>query len=135
VQPATTFNSIANRSKFVLESLDIAVTGNAAIKWELCLGDVLTGTTTFNAVNATYSAMQYNVAGTTSGTPAIVIAQGYVAASANVKGAANVTKDLRYPITLDSAGAARAMGRLTVLVTGLGATSATRAVLNWREIR
>ena len=136
VQPATTFNSIANRSKFILEGLDIAVTGNAPIKWELCLGDVLTGSNTFSVVNSTYSAFQQNSAGTTSGAPEIVIAQGYVAASATVKGVSqNTSRDMRYPVTLDAAGAVRAMGRLTVLATGIGAGSAMRAVLNWREIR
>lgn len=135
VQPQATFNSIVNRSKFVFESLDIVVTGSSPVKWELVLGDAITGTTTFAAVNTTYSAMEFNTAGTTSGSPAIVIAQGYVAATNQQKGVTSVTRPMRYPITLNEAGNTRILGRLTVLVTGIGGTSATRAVLNWKEIR
>lgn len=135
LQPKTTFNSIANRSKFVLEGIDILVTGNSPILWELCLGDVITGTTTFNDVNATYSGMQYNTLGTTSGAPSLIMDTGYVAASATSKGVANTSVPMKYPITLDAAGAVRVMGRLTLLVTGVGGASACRAAFNWKELR
>lgn len=135
VQPKTTFNSITNRSKFVLESLDVTVTGNTAVLWKLVLGQAISGTTTFIDENTTYSAFEYNILGTASGSPAIVIAQGYVSASATVKTASSTRVPFKYPITLDQAGVARVNGRLTVLVQGLGATSATRCVLNWKEIR
>lgn len=135
VRPKTTFNSITNRAKFQLESIDILVTGINPVEWELCLGDVITGTTTFNDVNTTYSAFEYNTAGTTSGTPSIVIAQGYVAASASVKSVTSAKLSQKYPITLDAAGAVRSLGTLTLLVSGIGGTSATRASFNWREVR
>lgn len=135
VRPKATFNSIGNRSKFVLDSIDVTVTGAAPVVWELCLGQAISGTTTYSDVNTTYSGVEYNTAGTISGTAAITIARGYVAASATVKNSVIRTLTNRYPITLDVAGAARANGTLTVVVTGVGATSATRAVLNWREIR
>jgi hypothetical protein len=73
LQPKTTFNSIANRSKIIIENIEFLVTGNSPVYYEVCLGDTITGTTTFNDVNATYSGMQFNTAGTTSGTPALVI--------------------------------------------------------------
>lgn len=38
-------------------------------------------------------------------------------------------------MTLDAAGAVRPLGTLSVVATGIGGTSACRAVLNWREIR
>lgn len=135
IQPTLTFNSIVNRTRIVPTDVEIVVTGANPVQWELCLGDVLTGTTTFNAVNATYSATAFNTLGTTSGTPAIVIASGYVASTASTRGASNAGVDSRYPITLDAAGAARANGRLTLLVTGIGGTSACRATLNWKEVR
>ena len=134
VQSETTFNSIANRTTFLLESVDIVVTGNQPVLWELCLGVDLTGTNTFLDVNATYSGTQYNILGT-PGSPLIVVASGYIAASASQKGAASSAVFQKYPITLDAAGAARAMGRLTLLATGLGGTSACRGSINWREIR
>lgn len=135
LQPKPTFNSITNRARLRFTDLDLLVTGNSPILWELCIGDVLTGTTTFNDVNATYSAMQYNTAGTTSGAPAIVVASGYVGATATVRGVTQFNVDNRYPITLDAAGAARTNGRLTLLVTGLGGTSACRATVSWKEVR
>jgi hypothetical protein len=135
LRPKTTFNGIANRTKFVLDSLDITVTGANPVKWELVLGQAISGSTGFTDVNTTYSAMEYNTAGTISGSPAIVIAAGYCAASASQK--QSVTKNLvsRYPITLDAAGVVRALGTISVLGTGVGGTSAMRAVINWRAIR
>jgi hypothetical protein len=135
LQPKPTFNSVVNRSKFILESLDLVVTGNSPIIWELCIGDALTGTTTFNDVNTTYSTFEYNIAGTTSGTPAIVIAKGYLPATAQNKGVLSSSVPFRYPICLDAAGNARLLGRLTVLVTGIGGSSACRGTINWKEIR
>lgn len=135
VRPKTTFNSIANRTKFVLESVEFLVTGNNPVLWELCIGQAISGTTTFNDVNATYSGFEYNTAGTISGSPTIVIQSGYVGATATNKGTASSVIGDRYPITLDQAGAVRALGTISLIVTGIGSTSATRAIMNWREIR
>jgi len=135
VQPKTTFNSITNRTKFILEDIEITTTSATPVRWDLCIGDVLTGTTTMIDVNATYSAFQYNTLATTSGAPAIIISSGYLAASAQTKGEVNQHIPFKYPITLDRAGAVRALGRLTLLVTGIGGTSACRAIMNWKEIR
>jgi hypothetical protein len=81
--------------------------------------------------------MEFNTAGTISGAPGIAIAAGYVAASAQTKSVTQAKLSQRYPITLNAAGALRAdnFGRLTLLVTGIGAGSACRASFNWREIR
>jgi len=133
IQPKTTFNSITNRIKMVLESVDIIVTGNSPVLWKLCLGQALTSIS-LTDVNATYSGMQ-TVAGTLSSTPAIIVAQGYVGATATTKQAISKPTAVKYPITLDAAGAARDLGRITVLVQGIGGNSATRCVLNWKEIR
>ena len=134
LQPKTTFNSIANRSNFTLDSIEVVVTGNSPVLWELCIGQALTGAS-FADVNATYSGMQVDTAGTLSGNPAIVAVSGYVAASATSKSSVNRDVSSHYPITLDAAAAVRANGRVTVLVTGQGAASACSVVLNWREIR
>lgn len=135
IQPITTFNSITNRSKFVLESVDVVVTGANPVSWSLVLGQAISGTTAFSAVNATYSGMEFNTAGTLSGSPAIVIAQGYVAATNQTKQSVSTKLSNKYPITLDAAGAVRLNGRLTLYATGIGGTSATRCVFNWKEIR
>ncbi len=135
IRPRTTFNSITNRVKFVLENLDVAVTGNAPVYWELVLGQAISGTTTFNNVNATYSAFEYNTAGTISGSPTVVLASGYVASSSSTKGALNKSVSNRYPITLDAAGAVRALGTVSLIATGVANASAMRAAMTWTEIR
>lgn len=135
VRPKTTFNSIGNRIKFVLDSIDLIVTGNNSVLWELCLGQAISGTTTFNDVNATYSAFEYNTAGTISGSPTLVSISGFVASAAVIRNAVSYRLSNRYPITLDAAGAVRAMGTLSLIATGIGATSACQAAFNWREIR
>lgn len=135
LRPALTFNSIVNRVGFRLDSVIVSVAGANQVLWELCIGDVLTGTTTFNDVNATYSAFQYNTAGTTSGAPAIVIESGYLPAASGAKTSVALDINSRYPITLNGAGAVRALGQLTLLVTAFTGTSLTYATLNWREVR
>lgn len=134
IQPRTTFNSIANRSLLILESIDVLVTGANPIEWELTYGNVLTGTTTFNDVNATYSGVQFNTLGTT-GTPAIIAASGFVAASGAIKSSVSAILNQRYPLTLDAAGVVRSLGRASLCVTGIGGTSACRATMTWREVR
>lgn len=134
IRPKTTFNGITNRIKFVLDNIDIAVTGSNAVFWELCIGQALT-TPSYADVNATYSSFEYDTAGTLSGSPAIVIASGYVSASNQAKGSISRSLSTKYPITLDAAGAVRNLGTLTLLVTGIGATSATTASINFTEAR
>lgn len=133
LQPRTSFNSITNRSKIKFEHLDIIVTGANPVYWELCVGQALTGTATAN-INATYSAMD-SITGTLSGSPSIVIDSGYVAASAPSPSTMQHLLTNRYPITLNAAGSVRDLGRVTVLVTGIGGNSATRCSLTWKEIR
>ena len=118
----------------MIESIDLLVTGNSPVLWELCIGQALT-TPSFASVNSTYSGMEVDVAGTLSGSPAIVIASGFASASATVKGSISKAFASRYPITLDAAGAVRDLGTLTLLATGLGAASACRAAIGWKEIR
>ena len=135
LRPNTTFNSLANRTKFVLESVDIANSGSVPVLWELCLGQAISGTTSFTDVNATYSGFEFNTAGTISGSPTIVIVSGYLPSSATSKQNISTKVPLRYPITLDAAGAVRALGTLSIDVTGIGNTADCRATLNWKEIR
>jgi len=134
VRPSTTFNSITNRTKFVLESVDVTVTGTPPVVWSLCLGQVITAPTWVNS-NATYSAFEKTTAGVISGAPAIVIAKGFCPATATVKQTISKIISARYPITLNAAGAVRALGTLSVNALGVGGTSACRVILNWREIR
>lgn len=133
IQPRATFNSIANRAKIVLDSVDVLVTGSNPVFWELCLGQAFASDSTAN-VNSTYSVMD-TVTGTLSGDPAIVIDSGFVNATATNRGAINARTNIRYPITLDVDGAARILGRVTLLIRGVGGASNCYGQLKWREIR
>ena len=135
IRPKLLFNGLANRTKYVLDDFHLSVSGNSPVLWKLVIGQALSGTTSFNDVNATYSSVEYNTAGTASGSPAMVLSQGVVAASAQSKGDTAHQLNARIPITLDVAGAHRANGTLTLLVQGLGGISACVAGLNWTELR
>lgn len=135
IRPKATFDGIVNRTNILVGEVDILVLGTSPVKWELCVGDVLTGSTTYSDVNTTYSSVEYNTAGTTSGAPARVILAGYVQASSQSRGAATRKISTKLPITLDAAGAPRPLGTLTLLATGIGASSSIQASISWREMR
>lgn len=135
IRPKTTFNSITNRIKFDLSSLSINVTGNPSVLVKLCIGQTLT-TPSFADVNATYSGMQVDTAGTLSGSPLIVIDEFYASAQRTATALYSISAPLlRYPLTLDSAGAVRSLGTLTILVQGIGAVSAMNGSITWSEER
>ena len=135
LRPRTTFNSITNRTRVAYIDVEIYNGGNQPIQWQLCIGQALSGTTTYNNVNTTYSSSEYNVLGTLSGSPTIVIDGGYVASSGGAKGVTNTAIVSRYPITLDAAGLHRAMGTLTLKATSLSGTQTVYASIKFREIR
>lgn len=133
IRPTTTFNSIANRIKMIMQNASFVALNASPVVYQIVLGQAITGTTAFTAVNSTYSGMEFNTAGTASGAPAIVLQEGYISQS-NVAVSAPLN-NIRAPLTLDAAGAVRSLGTLSVLVQGLGGAVNTRASLNWSEIR
>ena len=135
LRPRTTFNSITNRTRVAYIDVEIYNVGNQAIQWQLCVGQAISGTTTYNNVNSTYSSSEYNVLGTLSGSPTIVIDGGFVASSGGAKGVTNTAIISRYPITLDAAGLHRSLGTLTLKATSLSGTQTVYASIKFREIR
>jgi hypothetical protein len=135
LRPKSTFNSITNRTRVAYIDVEIYNAGNQPIQWQLCIGQVLTGTTTYNDVNTAYSSSEYNILGTLSGSPAIVIDGGYVASSGSAKGVTNTAIISRYPITLDAAGLQRSLGTLTLKATSFSGTQTIYASVKFREIR
>jgi hypothetical protein len=135
VRPKALFNSIKTRVKFVLDSVDYTVTGANPVKFELVIGQAISGTTTFADVSANYSAFETNTVGTISGSPDLAWNSSYCPATGSVKSSVAKNISNKYPITLNAAGANRANGTLSVLATGIGGTSACRVVMNWKEIR
>lgn len=135
LRPRTTFNGITNRTRVAYIDVEIYNGGNQPIQWQLCVGQALSGTTTYNNVNTTYSSTEYNILGTLSGSPTIVIDGGYVASAGGAKGVTNTAIISRYPITLDAAGLHRMMGTLTLKATSLSGTQTVYASIKFREIR
>ena len=140
----TTFNSISNRQLLLPEAVNLNVTGANSVFWELVVGGAYGGQS-FSDVNSTYSGMEYSsTPGTfTNLTGGIVVMSGYVpgagsgstAAPSPIRVTISPITFLRTPLSLDRSGAVRAMGTLTLLVSGLGATSATRATISYLEVR
>lgn len=134
LRPLTTFNSITNRSRVKLNSIELLAGANPVF-WELCIGSTFTVAPTYGtSVNTTYSASEIGTGGTINAA-GLVVASGYVAGSAPTR--SSVSKDIssRYPTSLNRAGAVRANGTLSLLVSGVGGTSASRAVFNFTEVR
>jgi hypothetical protein len=136
IRPKTTFNGLINRELFNFEELDMLVTGANHIYWEIVLGAAFSVNPTYTDVNTNNSAFEYGTGGTFSNlTNGIVIASGYLSSTASLKETIASKVAQRYPITLDRSGAVRAMGTLSVLVSGIGGNSAVRGSINFSEIR
>lgn len=136
IRPKTTFNSIAYRGTLILDHVEIIVTGNTPVHWELVVGAAFSGAPTYADVNTTYSGFEFGTGGTYDNlTNGVVIASGLIPASASAKEGVAETVNIRYPVTLNRAGQNRALGTLSVLVSGLGATSACVGTMDFFEIR
>jgi len=142
LRPATTFNSQTNRQRVQVNSVEIFNNSSTPIFWELLIGVTYSGTPTWTAVNSTYSGAEYTSAVATSSAIAafsgglpIVIASGYIATSATIRTAVARAISSRYPLTLNRAGAQRALGTLTLVASGIGGTAACRASINYSEVR
>jgi hypothetical protein len=133
-RPLTTFNSLPNRQKVRVDSVDI-LAGTNPIRWELVLGATFSVAPTYAAVDATRSGCEASTAPGTLATAPHVIASGFISGSATVRGTISAASRVRYPISLDRAGAVRAAGTVTLVATGLGGTSALNAAINYTEIR
>ena len=135
LRPKLTFNTFTNRTRVAYIDVEIYNAGNQPVQWQLCVGQAISGTTAFNVVNNKYSSSEYNILGTLSGSPAIVIDGGYVASSGGAKGVTNTAITSRYPITLDAAGSHRSLGTLTLKATSITGTQNCYASIKFREIR
>jgi hypothetical protein len=135
LRPKTTFKGFTNRTRVSYIDVEIFVTGVKPVYWELVIGQAISGTTTYNDVNTNYSSVEYNSLGTASGSPTIIIDSGWVPASGASPGLINNVVVSRYPMTLDAAGVNRALGTLTLLVQGVGGSSACNGSIKFKELR
>lgn len=136
LRPKTTFNGITNRGFFRMVNVDL-LGGAAPVYYEIVVGAAFSVAPTFADVNTSYSFTEAGTGGTFSNlTNGIVLASGYIGtASGNARYSLSEEVFLSVPITLDRAGAQRAMGTISILVTGIGGTSACRVAPEWIEIR
>lgn len=135
LRPRTTFNGISNRSRVAFIDVEIFNSGNQSVQWQLCIGQAISGTTTYNNVNTSYSSSEYNILGTLSGSPSIVIDGGYVSSSGSNKTMVNTAIISRYPITLDASGLHRSLGTITLKANSLSGIQTCYASIKFREIR
>jgi hypothetical protein len=134
IRPKLTFNGIQNHAQIILIEIEILVTGNNSIEWDLSIGQEISGASYAN-VNTTYSTVEGTTAGTLVGSPALIVDAGYVGSSGQTKGSDSKKLTARIPLTLDAAGAHRALGTITLSVLGIGGASACRGTIKWIELR
>lgn len=134
MRPQLLFGGVTNRNKIQFTGFELLVTGNHPVKWELCLGQSITTTTPYASVD-TYSCMEYNSTDTLTGTAFTTIDEGYIASQGSSKSILSADISARYPITLSALGSHRALGTMTVVVTGIGGASQCYGSLKFREIR
>ena len=122
--------------------VEIYLDGNGAVKWELLVGQAITGGA-WADVNTNYSSSEANptnngtATATLSGSPLVVIDAGWVSSSAQTQSVTNTAVVSRYPITLDAAGLQRVNGSLTLKVTTINivSTPTVYGAIKFREIR
>lgn len=134
LRPRQLFNGIQNRGTITNISLEVSVTGSNPVDYEICFGQALTGAS-YSNVNTLYSIADFDIAGTLSGSPAIVPNRGTALATATAKGQVKGGVKARLPITLDVSGNPRDLGTVVVTCLGVGGTSTVRITLSWEEIR
>jgi hypothetical protein len=131
IRPKATFNSIVNRGKIVLDSIDLTTAGNPAL-WEVVYGATLGGTPAFGSVDAD-SIVESDVAGTTV-TGGIVAQSGYCG-TGGASRVSNGSREIlnRLPLVLDAAGANPT--NLSLVITSFTGTVTAAGSIGWRELR
>jgi hypothetical protein len=132
LRPKATFNSITNRIPIrFLEFFNLAV-GTNPVLVEVYYDTTVGGTPSWADVDATYSAMQVDTAGTPSG--GVKVLSFFTGTQAGTGASVQVHDFLtRHPLVLSMDGTG--FTNMTVYVTGIGGTSATRPGVIWEELR
>ena len=136
LKPKTTFSGFTNRTRVAYIDVEIYLDGNGSIKWELLVGQAITGGTTTD-VNTNLSSTEVVTGATLSGSPLAVIDAGYNSSSTQSQSVSNTAIISRYPITLDAAGFQRVNGSLTLKINTISASSSPTVygAVKFREIR
>jgi hypothetical protein len=131
IRPATTLNSVVNRVQLVLEQISTLVTGATPVLFEILYNPTVTGGS-WVAEDATNSAAEYNITAT-SISGGVDFGAIFNAGAKDTGLTARIDVATRYPVVLDPAGANPIS--LALVGTGLGAASAVRGSITWRELR
>lgn len=128
IRPAATFNSIVNRNAVVPRA--VSVVGDNPLRYEILYRPTLTDPS-WNAVDATYSCMEYDVA-------ASAVANGIVVGEGYLTTARNALSDVSDILgrTLLSLGRTGTSDILTIAAIRTSTTdSETFCVMKWSELR
>lgn len=134
LRPKLLFNGVPNRIRFTFLDLEIFNAGNQPVKWELLIGQSITGGT-WSDINTLYSGTEVNTGATLSGNASILVDAGWSSATGGSKSSISSSINSKFPITLDAAGNNRALGNLTLKLTSLSGSQLCYAGIKFREIR
>jgi hypothetical protein len=132
IRPALLFNSIANRIKIEIESMEIVT--NQDVFWQLIYKPTSITNETFAVGPVTHSSVEVDIAGTAI-VGGIIVDSGYISAgSKKVPGAQRVPFLSKMPFTLDVAGSDQSRS-VSLVLTRVSTDGDCAAQFNWREIR
>lgn len=130
IRPATTFNSITNRTTIIVDDIEI-LGGANPVYWELLYGSTFTGGSWAAANSSSAIEFSVNTALNVAGT---VLDAGFVASSgASARQSSDRRIGARLPLTLDIAGANPIA--LTLACRSTTGTPNVRAAMSWKELR
>jgi len=131
IRAKSTFNSIANRMFLKILKMHCLVTGADPVIMEAYYNTTVGGAPSWTDLEATYSGLQVDTAGTPSG--GFKVGSIRVPATSQVDGAVSEEFAARFPVVLDYAGTGYYI--MTFYVTGIGGASACRPGIHWEEVR
>ena len=131
IRLATTLNSITNRAKIRLESIEIIT--NQDLLYQLIYKPSSITNASFGAP-VSHSGIQVDIAGTAIA-DGVIIHGGYISAGAKKDtGSGRVPFTSKLPISLDSAGTDQSRS-VSIVLTRLTADATCAAQFNWTEVR
>lgn len=132
IRPALLFNSIANRIKIEIESIEILT--NQDVFWQLIYKPTSITTADFAVGPVTHSSVEVDIIGTAIA-GGVIVDSGYVSAgSKKVPGAQRVPFLSKLPFTLNAAADDQSRS-VSLVLTRVSADATCAAQFNWLEIR
>lgn len=122
-------NGVRNTGQMLPKSWEVCASGNA-VMWELLLNPVLTGPA-FAAFDAANSIAEVDVTASAIASGGLVLASGFVAASAPSRGSAESTLFRELPVVYTGLGSVQDI--LTLALTSVTGTAACNASITWQE--